>query len=331
MLCSEANADRQNTKPCGAQAKLKRLLPNKDDRDGCMARLRSSVWRYTVGKFMFQRPTCAGCHQREPRASNVSFVHAPLFQPATGMVAEPNGFDRLVRLRTPRRHVRTCAHTAVDPPLPPLPFAAPCAAPHAQHPMRITPCAAPETRSPSVQAPAPALPRHTQPPTWRRRRVAWAGLAPHLGMPPRPSLAIIVPCRAQFLCDACLKYWRAVEMVTCEHGCLAGPSFAYSLPMHPVHTRRDRVASLPPCCLHGAAIQSASPLGPGRALTLPCGWNNAGLSTSKDVNLADSMADNDTKNDDAAMCVAGVAAPPPMHSREAGRSASAPPSRGACS
>ena len=44
----------------------------------------------------------------------------------------------------------------------------------------------------------------------------------------------------------------------------AGPSFAYSLPMHPVHTRRDRVASLPPCCLYGAAIQSASPLGPGR-------------------------------------------------------------------
>ena len=30
------------------------------------------------------------------------------------------------------------------------------------------------------------------------------------------------------------------------------------------------------CWLHGAAIQSASPLGPGRALTLPCGWNNAG-------------------------------------------------------
>ena len=29
--------------------------------------------------------------------------------------------------------------------------------------------------------------------------------------------------------------------------------------------------------LHGAAIQSASPLGPGRALTLPCGWNNAEL------------------------------------------------------
>ena len=55
-----------------------------------------------------------------------------------------------------------------------------------------------------------------------------------------------------------------------------GPSCAYSLPIHPVHTRRDRVASLPPCRLHGAAIQRASPLGPGRALTLPCGWNNAG-------------------------------------------------------
>ena len=55
-----------------------------------------------------------------------------------------------------------------------------------------------------------------------------------------------------------------------------GPSFAYSLTVHSFHTRRDRVASLTTCCLHGAAIQSASPLGTGRALTLPCGWNNAG-------------------------------------------------------
>ena len=54
------------------------------------------------------------------------------------------------------------------------------------------------------------------------------------------------------------------------------PSFAYSLPMHPVHTRMDRVASLPPCRLYGAVIPRAPPLGPGRALTLPCGWNNAG-------------------------------------------------------
>ena len=36
------------------------------------------------------------------------------------------------------------------------------------------------------------------------------------------------------------------------------------------------MASLTTCRLHGAAIQRASPLGPGRALTLPCGWNNAG-------------------------------------------------------
>ena len=54
-----------------------------------------------------------------------------------------------------------------------------------------------------------------------------------------------------------------------------GPSFAYSLPVHSFHTRRDRVASSTTCRLHGAAIQIASPLGPGRALTLPCGWNNA--------------------------------------------------------
>ena len=38
---------------------------------------------------------------------------------------------------------------------------------------------------------------------------------------------------------------------------LEGPSFAYSLPVHSLHTRRDRVASLPPCRLHGAAIQKS--------------------------------------------------------------------------
>ena len=52
----------------------------------------------------------------------------------------------------------------------------------------------------------------------------------------------------------------------------------YSLPVHSFHTRRDRVASLTTCRLHGAAIQRASPLGPDRALTLPCRWNNAGCS-----------------------------------------------------
>ena len=61
---------------------------------------------------------------------------------------------------------------------------------------------------------------------------------------------------------------------TARQALVGGPSFAYSLPVHPVHTRRDRVASLTTCRLHGAAIRSASPLGPGRALTLPCGWNN---------------------------------------------------------
>ena len=30
---------------------------------------------------------------------------------------------------------------------------------------------------------------------------------------------------------------------------------------------------MPPCRLYGAAVRSAPPLGPGRALTLPCGWN----------------------------------------------------------
>ena len=36
-----------------------------------------------------------------------------------------------------------------------------------------------------------------------------------------------------------------------------GPSSAYSLPVHSFHTRRDRVASLKTCRLHGAAIQKS--------------------------------------------------------------------------
>ena len=65
--------------------------------------------------------------------------------------------------------------------------------------------------------------------------------------------------------------WR-----TSRRSCGPCPSFAYSLPVHSVHARRDRVATLPTCRLHGAATQRVPPIGPGRALTLPCGWNNAG-------------------------------------------------------
>ena len=54
------------------------------------------------------------------------------------------------------------------------------------------------------------------------------------------------------------------------------PSFAYSLFVHSFHARRDRVVLLPPCSLYGAATLRPPPLGPGRGLTLPCGWNNAG-------------------------------------------------------
>ena len=38
---------------------------------------------------------------------------------------------------------------------------------------------------------------------------------------------------------------------------MTGPSFDYSLPVHSLHTRRDRVASLTTCCLRGAAIQKS--------------------------------------------------------------------------
>ena len=36
-----------------------------------------------------------------------------------------------------------------------------------------------------------------------------------------------------------------------------GPSFAYSLPVHSFRTRRDRVASLTTCRLHGAPMQKS--------------------------------------------------------------------------
>ena len=70
----------------------------------------------------------------------------------------------------------------------------------------------------------------------------------------------------------------------------AGPSFAYSRPVHSFHTRRDRVASLPPCRLRGAAIPRASSPGPGRALTLPCGWDNAGCDSEARVRQAAALA-----------------------------------------
>ena len=62
---------------------------------------------------------------------------------------------------------------------------------------------------------------------------------------------------------------------------LEGPSFAYSLPVHYFHTRRDRVASLPPCRLYDAAMQRAPPLGPGRALTSPCRWDITGRASAR--------------------------------------------------
>ena len=68
---------------------------------------------------------------------------------------------------------------------------------------------------------------------------------------------------------------KAWNMFAALKSHMARPSLIPSLCTH-LHTRRDRVASLTTCRLHGAPIQRASPLGPGRALTLPCGWNNAG-------------------------------------------------------
>ena len=51
---------------------------------------------------------------------------------------------------------------------------------------------------------------------------------------------------------------------------------AYSRFVHSFHACRDRVVLLPLCILYGAATLRPPPLGPGRGLTLPCGWNNAG-------------------------------------------------------
>ena len=47
-----------------------------------------------------------------------------------------------------------------------------------------------------------------------------------------------------------------------------GPSFAYSLPVHPVHTRRDRVASLPPLVWRGHTKSTATRSGPGPDLAM---------------------------------------------------------------
>ena len=58
------------------------------------------------------------------------------------------------------------------------------------------------------------------------------------------------------------------------------PSFAYSRFVHSFHARRDRVVLLPPCSLYGVATLRPPPLGPGRGLTLPCGWNNAGTTAT---------------------------------------------------
>ena len=55
-----------------------------------------------------------------------------------------------------------------------------------------------------------------------------------------------------------------------------GASFAYSLPVHSSHTRRDRVAPSPPFRLHGAAVRRAPPHVPSRVLSFPCRWDNAG-------------------------------------------------------
>ena len=67
------------------------------------------------------------------------------------------------------------------------------------------------------------------------------------------------------------------------NGASHGPSSPLRLfpPCASITPRRDRVVSLPPWRLYGAAIQRASPLGPGRALTLPCGWNIEGGPSSR--------------------------------------------------
>ena len=52
-----------------------------------------------------------------------------------------------------------------------------------------------------------------------------------------------------------------------------GMSFAYSPSVHAFHTRRDRVASSP---FVRRSRTKSPPLGPGRALSLICGWDAAG-------------------------------------------------------
>ena len=80
-----------------------------------------------------------------------------------------------------------------------------------------------------------------------------------------PNLVADV-CRCLFSCSVMpVPRWRGVrtgsEVLSQEDAAkIFGPSssFAYSHPVHPVHTRRERVASLPPCRLYGAPIQRAN-------------------------------------------------------------------------
>ena len=71
----------------------------------------------------------------------------------------------------------------------------------------------------------------------------------------------------------CMSYY--ISRVSCiRRRRSVRPSFAYSLCVHSFHARRDRAVLLPPCSLCGAATLRPPPLGPGRGLTLPCGWND---------------------------------------------------------
>ena len=71
---------------------------------------------------------------------------------------------------------------------------------------------------------------------------------------------------------------------------LGGPVLRLFPSAHSLHTRRDRVVLLPPRRLYGAAVRRAPPLGPGRALSLPYGWDNAGFVLGQNISYSDSAA-----------------------------------------
>ena len=98
---------------------------------------------------------------------------------------------------------------------------------------------------------------------------------------PQPQGREALPASSSLDEHPAVLHWHRVQAHAVTHQSVQGPAIWPVLPLFPPCARISNaqgssgiVDNIP--FAHGAAIQRASPLGPGRALTLPCGWNNAG-------------------------------------------------------